>query len=150
MFRLLSILLPMATPAPGPISPVTNAPDNLTWLGPAIAAAALILVAVIQAISAVWKRRVDKRDKTADNLANADIAIQPRITDGWEEVRAARAEATKYYNLYRAFENLYYIVIGALRHLVRSAKDAHPETVFEKDITDALAAVPPDTADIQK
>lgn len=145
MHHLLSAIL--ATP--GPISPITNAPEHLTWLGPTIAAGALILVAFIQAVSAVWKRRVDRRDKTADTLASADVAIQPKITDGWEEVRAARQEATKYYNLYRAFENIFFIAIAALRHLVRSTRDAHPNTVFDKDITDALTIVPPDTAGIK-
>ena len=83
-------------------------------------------------------------------MADAAIAAQPKITDGWEEVRKARLEATNYYNLYRTFENLFYTVFTALRHLARMVRSAHPDHEFDKDIVDALAVVPPGTAEAKK
>lgn len=118
---------------------------NLDWLGPAVTAIGGVLIAAIGGVSLVWRRRQDRKDQVEDRKADAVIAVQPKVTDGWEEVRKARAEATTYYNLYRAFENLYYIVADALRKLARSVRDAHPEEVFDKDVVDALALKPPET-----
>lgn len=118
---------------------------NLDWLGPTVTAIGGVLIAAVGGISLVWRRRQDRKDQVEDKKADAVIAIQPKVTDGWEEVRKARAEATTYYNLYRAFENLYYIVADALRKLARSVRDAHPEEVFDKDVVDALALKPPET-----
>jgi len=118
---------------------------NLDWLGPTVTAIGGVLIAAVSGISLVWRRRQDRKDQVEDKKADAVIAIQPNVTDGWEEVRKARAEATTYYNLYRAFENLYYIVADALRKLARSVRDSHPEEVFDKDVVDALALKPPET-----
>lgn len=118
---------------------------NLDWLGPTVTAIGGVLIAAVSGISLVWRRRQDRKDQVEDKKADAVIAIQPKVTDGWEEVRKARAEATTYYNLYRAFENLYYIVADALRKLARSVRDSHPEEVFDKDVVDALALKPPET-----
>ena len=109
-----------------------------------------VLVAAVGGVSLVWRRRQDRKDNLEDKVADAAIAAQPKITDGWEEVRKARLEATNYYNLYRTFENLFYTVFTALRHLARMVRSAHPDHEFDKDIVDALAVVPPGTAEAKK
>ena len=115
------------------------------YLGPILATIGVVIVALIQGVSVVWRRRQDRRDAKEDKTEDAVLAVQPKVIDGWEEVRKARAEATTYYNLYRTFENLFYLVQGALRHLVRSVRDAHPDQEFAPDVVEALAAQPPDT-----
>jgi len=142
MFHLLYALL-------APDDVVTNAPD-MGWLGPVVTAIASVLVATIGGVSLAWRRRQDRRETLEDKAADAATAAQPKVTDGWEEVRRARQEASNYYNLYRAFENLYYIVLGALRHLARTVRLEHPDQKFDQDIVDALAAVPPDTTTVKK
>lgn len=136
-------LYPLLTPAP------VNAPD-LSWLGPAIAAGGGAIVGIIGLVSVLLGRRQDRKNQHAASQDAAEIAVTPKITDGWEEVRQARQEASQYYLLYRTFENLFYTVFSALRHLVRSIRDAHPEQQFDQDVTDALAIVPPDTTDVKK
>ena len=128
-----------------PISPITNAPPNLDWLGPAILATGSVIVAIVGGVSLIWRRRQDRQDKTQE----VETALQPKVTDGWEEVRQARAEATSYYNLYRLFENLFYVVWSALRHLARRDREIDKDRVFEQDIIDALAIVPPDTGEVK-
>ena len=137
MLHLLSNL-PLTDPAD------SGGPD-LSWLGPAVLATGSVLVALIGILSLIIKSRQDRKAAKSAAEDQAEIAVQPKVTDGWEEVRAARLEATKYYNLYRAFEDLYYVVSSALRHLARNVRDAHPEQVFDKDIAEALAVVPPET-----
>lgn len=134
----------LLTPTPTPV------PTDLSWLGPVIAVAGASVVAVISLVSLLLGKRADRRNAKAAAVDQAEIAVTPKITDGWEEVRQARMEASQYYNLYRTFENLFYTVFSALRHLVRSIRDAHPEQQFDQDVTDALAIVPPDTTDVKK
>lgn len=117
---------------------------GLDWLGPVVTAGGGIVVAMVGGASLVWRRSQDRKDHTQDKHFDAEIATQPKITDGWEEVRRARAEATTYYNLYRAFEHLYYTVASALRKLVRKVRDHHPQEQFDKDVVDALALKPPE------
>lgn len=147
MHNFLSIIVIAftVTETPSPISPITNAPTGLEWLGPAVSVIGGVMVALIGGISLIWRRRQDRKEAIADKQADTESAIRPKVTDGWEEVRAARLETSMYYNLYRTFENLFYTVFSALRHLARVTRDTNPETVFEKDITDALAVVPPET-----
>ena len=123
---------------------------NLDWLGPVVSGVSAVLVGIVGAASLVWRRRQDRRDASEDRSADAAIAVQPTVSDGWDEVRQARKEATSYYNLYRAFENLYYIAFGALRHLARKTRDAHPDVEFEADIIEALATTPPDTTNVTR
>ena len=125
-------------------------PLNLDWLGPAITSIGAFIVAAIGGISLVWRRRQDRQEEQADRITDAELASQPKVTDGWDEVRAARLEASNYYNLYRTFENLFYTVFSALRHVTRSVRDAHPEEELPKDVLDALAIVPPDATDMKK
>lgn len=138
------MFLHLLTPSPA------NVPPDLSWLGPTIAAAGGSLVGLIALISVLLGKRADRKNAAAAAVEQKDIAVTPKITDGWEEVRKARSEATQYYNLYRAFENLFYTAISALRHLVRSIRDAHPEQQFDQEVKDALAIVPPDTSDVKK
>lgn len=125
-------------------------PPDMSWLGPTVSAIGGVLIAMVGGISLVWRRRQDRKDAAIDRTADAEIAAQPKVTDGWEEVRQARLEASTYYNLYRTFENLFYTAFSALRHLARTIRDAHPEQKFDKDVVDALAIVPPDTTDAKK
>jgi len=145
---MLRLLLVLATTPPDNSDGV-GGPD-LSWLGPTVTAIGLVLVAIISGISTVWRRRQDRKDIVKDKSLDAAIAVQPKVTDGWEEVRLARAEASAYYNLYRNFENLFYTAFGALRHLARTYRDANPTAVLDKDVADALAIVPPDTTDVMK
>jgi hypothetical protein len=118
---------------------------DLTWLGVVVTAVGSLLVAVVGAISLVWRRRQDRKDQVEDKVTDAAIAVQPKVIDGWEEVRKARAEATRYYNLYRVFEELYYTVASAFRKLAKSVRDRHPDEEFDKDVVEALALKPPET-----
>ena len=127
------------------IMAVEDPKADLSWVGPTIGAIGSVIIAVVGGISLVWRRRQDREDAKEDKQTEAEIAVAPKVTDGWQEVRDARAEASTYYNFYRAFENLYFNAIGALRHLVRSIRAAHPEQEFDKDVLDALAATPPNT-----
>ena len=124
-------------------------PVNLDWLGPTITSIGAFIVALIGGISLAWRRRQDRQDSQSDRVTDAELASQPKVTDGWDEVRAARLEASNYYNLYRTFENLFYTVFSALRHVTRSVRDAHPTEEFAKDVLDALAIVPPDATDMK-
>jgi hypothetical protein len=130
------------TPIPSPIN--TNPPD-LSWLGPTITAGGAVVVGLIALFSILWSNRQKHKDTMVEKATDQ----QPTITDGWDEVRKARAEATTYYNLYRTFEDLFYRVWGALRHLVRTTRDVHPDQKFDPDVVDALAIVPPDTTDVK-
>jgi hypothetical protein len=122
-----------------------DTPPDLNWLGPVVTAIGGVLVAAVGGASLIWRRSQDRKDAKEDKAVDAEIAVQPKVTDGWEEVRKARAEATTYYNLYRVFENLYYTVAAALRHLARRVRDSHPEQEFDKDVIEALAIEPPQT-----
>lgn len=116
---------------------------DLEWLGGAVTAIGGVLVAVIGGVALVWRRRQDRKDSVADTKAEKT----PTQKDGWAEVREARAEATRYYKLYRVFEDLYYAVASALRALARKVHEAHPEEPLDKHVTDAIAMKPPDTHD---
>jgi hypothetical protein len=136
-------------PVPAPDIPADSAP-NLQYLGILVPAVGAFLIALTGLVSNVWRRRQDRKDALEDKNADANIAAQPKITDGWEEVRKARLEATLYYNLYRAFENIFYTVFGAFKHLVRDTRNAHPDHEFSKDILDALKVDIPDTSEPAK
>lgn len=128
----------------------TSTPPDMSWLGPTVATIGSLIIAIVGFISIIIGKRQDRKNSKADSMEAAGIAIAPKVTDGWDEVRAARAEATKYYNLYRAFENVYYIASTALRHLARSVRETHPEMTFDQDIADALATDAPDTSEAMK
>ena len=117
---------------------------NLEWLGPIVTAVGGVIVAIIGGIAMIWRRRQERQDEQEDRAEEATASTQPKVVDGWSEVRAARAEATKYYNLYRTFEDMYFTVISALRGLVRSVREAHPEQKFSKEVVDALAVKGPE------
>jgi len=122
------------------VIPLANSggdPD-LSWLGPTVTGIAAILVAIVGAVGLVWRRRQDRKAE----VENQQVARQASESDEWSEVRLARAEATKYYNLYTFFRNLFYDVQAALRHLVRKLRDAHPDMDLDKDVVEALALKP--------
>lgn len=121
------------------LSLTETAPQDLSYLGPLVAAIGAVLVALVSGLAVVWRQHQDRKDVVVDR----DLEKLPTEVDGWTEVRAARAEATRYYNLYRVFEDLYYTVSSALRHLARLVHDNHPDEQFSKDVTDALAVKPP-------
>lgn len=141
------IVVAGSTPVPNPIN--SNPPD-LSWLGPSITSAGVVIVGLFVLFSNLWQRRQNRKDAVVDRHEDASLSVQPKITDGWEEVRKARDEASQYYNLYRTFENLFYVSFGALRHLARTFRDKNPDETLDKDVVDALAIVPPDTTDASK
>jgi hypothetical protein len=119
------ILLEVVTPASEP---------DLDWLGPFATLVGGVLVALIGGISAVWRRKQDKKDKRDE----ANEAAQPRVVDGWEEIREARTETTTYYKLMTIYRDMHHQTQAALRSLVRSIRKAHPDQEFEQDVIDAL------------
>ena len=122
-----------------PVLAETAGTVNLDWLGPVVTTAGVVIVGAITGISAVVRRRQEREE----TLETKEIEKEPTLKDGWEEVREARAEATKYYNLYRVFEDLYYAAVSALRRLARKVHEAHPDEVLDTDVVDILAVKPP-------
>lgn len=118
--------------------------DGLYWVGPVITAVAALLVGTLSAISLLWRRRQDRRDVIADDKAGR----VPTEKDEWREVRDARAETSRYYRLYRTFEDLFYEAHSALRHLASDVHVDHPDQEFAPDVVKALGARPPD--DLEK
>ncbi|MEO5921706.1 MAG: hypothetical protein ABIQ01_11260 [Pseudolysinimonas sp.] len=120
------------------LSRLATEPDSLAWLGPVVLTSGSIIVALLGTIGLIWRRRQDRHDAVADQK----VSKQASESDEWDEVRVARAEATKYYNLYVFFRNLFYDVQAALKHLVRKLRDAHPDMELDQDAVDALALKP--------
>jgi len=125
----------------GPVAAETT--DSLSWLGPVATVVGGVLIAAIGGVATIWRRRQDRQDQVADKVVDK----LPSEKDGWQEVRAARAETSHYYKLYRIFEDLFYTVGTGLRALARTVHTAHPEQVFPQEVIDALAARPPDDLD---
>jgi hypothetical protein len=126
-----------------PLLPAAVDPDalpDLSWLSPAIGGAALVIVAAVNGVAALVRRRQDRQDALVDK----SIEKQPTEKDEWSEVRAAREEASRYYNLMRWFESAYYTMHTALQHLARMIHDKHPDIELGKEVTDALALRPPE------
>lgn len=115
-------------------------PPNLDWLGPIATAIGAVLVSAVGGISLVWRRRQDRKESIEDKVLDA----QPSVTDGWKEVNIARTEATRYYRLYRLFEDMFYTVHAALRALARKVHEHHPDEPLHEDVVKALALRPPD------
>lgn len=115
-------------------------PPNLDWLGPVVTAIGGVLVAAVGGISLVWRRRQDRRESVEDK----ELDRAPKEVDAYEEMRLARAEASRYYRLFRTFEDLFYSAHAALRFLARRVHDAHPEQELDKNVVEALALRPPE------
>lgn len=122
---------------------MTDVVPNFEWLGPTVTAIGAVIVAAIGGASVIWRRRQDARDKSEEQAA-AKIHTEK---DGWEEIREAHSEATRYYKLYRTFEDLFYSVHSALRHLARTHHEAHPERELPQNVIDALSLRPPEDTD---
>lgn len=105
---------------------------DLSWLGPTASAAGGVIVASIAGASMLWRRRTAAKEKAT-----------PSPKDEWSETRSARAEASKYYSLYRTFEDLFYAVHSALRTMAKASHDAHPDQVIPDEVVKALALRPP-------
>lgn len=116
---------------------------NLEWLVPALGIGGSIVVALIGAASLIWRRRQDRKDTLDDKLTDK----APDVTDGWAEVRQARAEASRYYRLFRVFEELYYSVASALRFLSRKWHERLPEEPLDPEVVKALELRPPEDLD---
>lgn len=105
---------------------------DLSWLGPTATAAGGVIVATIAGASLLFRRRTAAKEKAT-----------PSPKDEWSETRAARIEASKYYSLYRTFEDLFYAVHSALRTLAKASHDAHPDQPLPDEVLKALALRPP-------
>jgi hypothetical protein len=137
---MLEMLIPAAL-----VDPSDAAAQNLDWLGPVVTAVGFVFVAIISGASGMWKSGQDRKSSKEDKAADLAGEHAPKVIDGWEEVRRARAEASSYYNLYRIFEEMYYTSMTALRKLSRRVREAHPEEEFDQSVIDALEAEPPET-----
>lgn len=114
--------------------------QNLSWLGPTLLFLGGVIVAAINGAAVVWRRRQDKKDVVANTVAGKQMSEVEEA----DEVRKARAEATRFYNYYVTFRSLFYQVQEALRHLVRRLGNAHPDMELGADVVDALALKGPD------
>lgn len=121
----------------------TNAEGDTSWIAPAFVFAGVVIVAIVNGVASIWRRRQDKKLDTDGTRANKAATEK----DSWEETRLARAEATHYYNLYRLFEEMFYAVRNALRALANTIHVHHPEEELDKEIIAALELKPPEDLD---
>lgn len=95
------------------------------WLAPTI----MVIGGVLSATAAgIWAYRNVKTGAREQRAPSVDIA--------WQEADDARARM-------RAFEDLFYMVRGALRGLARRMAEADPEFELTKAERHALEAEPP-------
>jgi hypothetical protein len=78
-----------------------------------------------------------------NNRAGATENRAPTAAQAWVETDRARARM-------HAFEDRFWTVLSALRHLTRSIKRDHPDYVFTEDVVEALEIEPPEEADDKK
>lgn len=119
---------------------VMAAVDNLSWLAPTLLLVGTVIVALIQGVAIIVRRRGDRREQLEDQKSLRSATE----SQDWDEVRSARAEATRYYTLYTAFRDRFDIVQSALRHMLRLIQATHPEMELPPDVTSASQLTGPD------
>jgi hypothetical protein len=112
-------------------------------LAPIATGIASVIVAALGATGLIIRRRQDARDAKSAAKTSKEITEK----DGYAEVRLARAEASRYYTLYREFQEVYFVTMTALRHLVRKLHESDPEFDLPQEIVDALELKAPDDDD---
>jgi hypothetical protein len=103
-------------------------------LAPIATGIASVVVAGLGATGLVIRRRQDARDAKEARQSASKINEK----DGYDEVRLARAEASHYYSLFREFQEVYFVTLTALRHLVRRIHDRDPNFDLPPEIVEAL------------
>lgn len=96
------------------------------WIAPLVTG---ILLLVTSIVAGLIKLRND-RTNAVENRA-------PSANQAWNETDRARERM-------HAFEDLFYAARAALKHLMRSVKDNHPEYEFTPDVVAAAKLEPPD------
>ncbi len=98
---------------------------NTEWIAPTISGALLLATGVIAGLISLRNTRTGAVENRA-----------PSANQAWNETDRARAR------MHEA-EDLFWTVLAALKHLVRSVKQQHPEFEFTDDVTEALELQPP-------
>lgn len=96
------------------------------WIAPIIAG----IIAVATAVTAGLIGIRNTRTNAVENRA-------PSANQAWNETDRARERM-------HAFEDLFYTVRSALKHLARTVTTDNPNFVFTKDVQEALTLEPPE------
>lgn len=96
------------------------------WIAPVAAGVLALATAITGGLIAIR----NTRSGAVENRA-------PSTTQAWSETNRARAR------MY-AFEDLFWTVLAALKHLHRDVKSAHPDFVISDDVAEALEIKPPE------
>jgi hypothetical protein len=96
------------------------------WIAPTIAG----IIALATALTAGLISIRNTRTGAVENRA-------PSANQAWNETDRARARM-------HAFEDRFWTVLAALKHLVRSLKQEHPNFVLTEDVVKALEIEPPE------
>lgn len=102
------------------------------WIAPTITGSLLLATGVIAGLITYRNNRTGAVENRA-----------PSATEAWNETDRARARM-------HAFEDRFWAVLSALKHLVRSVKQQHPDHVFTEDVIEALKIEPPEEVDADK
>ncbi len=109
------------------------------YLTPIIGLLGTVIVAALTTLGVVYRRRQDAQDKRADLEASKGLTDKEEMT----EIDRARLQVLRYFDLYLAMKIAFETVQSALRHLVRSIRENHPEHEFDQEVVDALALKSP-------
>lgn len=96
------------------------------WIAPLIAGILALATGVTGALIGLRNTRTNAVENRA-----------PTANQAWNETDRARARM-------HIFEDLFWKVLAALKHLARTVKQQHPDYVFTPDVVEALAAEPPE------
>lgn len=99
------------------------------WIAPTTAG----VIALATAVTAGLIGLRNTRTGAVENRA-------PSANQAWNETDRARERM-------HAFEDLFYAARAALKHLMRTVKEAHPEHEFTADVTAASKLEPPEDED---
>lgn len=96
------------------------------WIAPTISGALLLATGIIAGLISLRNTRTGAVENRA-----------PSANQAWNETDRARERM-------HAFEDLFYAARSALKHLMRTVKDKHPDYEFTPDVTAAALLEPPD------
>lgn len=102
------------------------------WIAPSITGGLLVIAGTVAAIANIRNTRTGAVERRAPSAAEA-----------WAETDRARAR------MY-AFEDRFWTVLGALKHLVRAIKQRHPDFPITEDVAEALTLTAPEETEKEK
>lgn len=102
------------------------------WIAPTITGGLLLITGVIAGLIGIRNTRTNAVENRA-----------PTANQAWNETDRARTRMHE-------FEDRFWTVLSALKHLVRSVKQEHPDFVLTDDVVVALKIDPPDDLDEKK